>query len=85
MFTLGEYLFSHCLRVRPNVLSSSSARHTYLIPLIVSAHRLLLINPYAFSLKHMPTVPIVGMGKEGRTLIGPWGYLNRKLPFIELP
>ena len=25
------------------------------------------------SLKHMPTVPIVGMGKEGRTLIGPWG------------
>ena len=37
------------------------------------------------SLKYMPTVPIVGMGKEGRTLIGTWGYLNRKLPFIELP
>ena len=37
------------------------------------------------SLELMPTVPIVGVGKEGRTLIGPWGYLNRKLPFIELP
>ena len=33
----------------------------------------------------MPTVLIVGVGKEGRKLIGPWGYLNRKLPFIELP
>ena len=44
---------------------------------------LLLLLP---SLKHMPTVPIVGMGKEGHTLICPWGYLNRKLPFmIELP
>ena len=37
------------------------------------------------SLKHIPTVPIVSMGKEGRTLIGPLGYLNRKLPFIALP
>ena len=37
------------------------------------------------SLKHMPTVPIVSMGKEGRTLIGPLGYLNRKTPFIALP
>ena len=36
------------------------------------------------SLKHMSTVPVVGVGKEGRALIGPWGYLNRKLPFIEL-
>ena len=35
-------------------------------------------------LKHMSTVPIVGMGKRGRTLIGPWGCLNRKLPFKEL-
>ena len=32
----------------------------------------------------MPTVPVVGMGKEERTLIGPWGCLDRKLPFIEL-
>ena len=41
---------------------------------------------YAPSLKYMPTVPVVvGVGKEGRTLIRPWGYLNRKLPFIELP
>ena len=23
--------------------------------------------------------------KEGRILISSWGYLNRKLPFIELP
>ena len=36
-------------------------------------------------MKHMPTVPIVGVGKMGRTLIGLWVYLNRKLPFIELP
>ena len=36
------------------------------------------------SLKYVPTVLIVGVGKEGRTLIGPWGYLNGKLPFIEL-
>ena len=34
---------------------------------------------------HMPTVPVMGVGKEGRTVIGPWGYLNKKLPFIELP
>lgn len=32
----------------------------------------------------MPVVLIVGMGKEGRTIIDPWGYLVRKLPFIEL-
>ena len=37
------------------------------------------------SLKYVPTVAIAGMGKEGRTLIGPRGYLNRKLQFIELP
>ena len=37
-------------------------------------------------LKHMSTVPaVVGVGKEEHTLIGPWGYLNRQLPFIELP
>ena len=35
--------------------------------------------------KHVPTVPVAGVGKEGHTLIGPWGYLNRKLPFMELP
>ena len=40
---------------------------------------------YNLSLKYVPTVPVVGVGKEGRTLIGPWGYLNRKLAFIELP
>ena len=34
---------------------------------------------------HMPIVPVVGVGKDGRTVIGPWDYLNRKLPFIELP
>ena len=37
------------------------------------------------SLKYVPTVPVVGVGKEGRTLVGPWGFLNRKLSFIELP
>ena len=31
------------------------------------------------SLKYVPPVPIVGVEKEGRTLIGIWGYLNRKL------
>ena len=35
--------------------------------------------------RNVPTVPIVGVGKDGRTSIGPRGYLNRKLPFIELP
>ena len=34
---------------------------------------------------YVPTVPIVGMGKDGRILAGPWGYLNRKLSFVELP
>ena len=34
---------------------------------------------------HMPTVPVAGVGKEGRPLIDPWGYLNRKLPVVELP
>ena len=29
---------------------------------------------------------LYAVGKDGRrTVIGPWGYLNRKLPFIELP
>ena len=37
------------------------------------------------SLKHIPTVPEVGIGKEGRTLNGPLGYLKGKLPFVELP
>ena len=39
----------------------------------------------AGSFMHMPIVPVVGVGKDGRTVVGPWGYLNRKLPFIELP
>ena len=34
------------------------------------------------SLKHMPTVPVVVVGNEGRVLIGAWGYLIRKLSFI---
>ena len=33
---------------------------------------------------HMPIVPVVGVGKDGRTVIGPWDCLNRKLSFIEL-
>ena len=37
------------------------------------------------SSKYMPAVSaFVGVGKEGRTLIGSWGYLNRKLTFVEL-
>ena len=43
------------------------------------------ISIKTYSLKYVPTVPIVGVGKGGPTSIGPWGYLNRKLPFIELP
>lgn len=27
---------------------------------------------------------VVGVGKEGRSNVGSWGYLNRKLPFVEL-
>ena len=27
---------------------------------------------------------IVGVGKEGRTLTGPWGYLNRQNPLLDL-
>ena len=57
-------------------LSSKSAWHTYLKPLIISAHRLLLINPYVVS--------VVGVRKEGLALTSPRGYLNRKLPFVEL-
>lgn len=34
---------------------------------------------------HAHTVTVVSVCKEGCTLIGPWGYLNRKLPFAELP
>lgn len=29
--------------------------------------------------------PVVGAGKERRALIGPRDYLNRNIPFIELP
>ena len=42
-------------------------------------------NAVSLVFTHMPTVPVVGVRKDGRTVIGPWGYLNRKLPFIELP
>lgn len=35
--------------------------------------------------KHTPIVPVVGVRKEGRTLIGKCGDLNWKLPLIELP
>ena len=35
--------------------------------------------------ENMPTVLVVGVGKEGRTIIDPSGYLNRELPFVELP
>ena len=39
---------------------------------------------YSFKKVYTLTVPVVvGVGKEeGRTLIGPWGYLNRKLPLL---
>lgn len=33
----------------------------------------------AFLEAHASTVPVMDVGKEGRTLIGPLGYLNRKL------
>ena len=32
------------------------------------------------SLKFVPTVPVVGVRKEGRKLIGPWGYRNTEPP-----
>ena len=35
--------------------------------------------------KHMPAVPVVGVENEGRILICSWDYLNKNLPFIELP
>ena len=54
------------------------------MPLIISAHRLLVINLYNSSLEHMPTVSVVGVRKEGFKLNSPRGYLNRKLPFVEL-
>lgn len=33
---------------------------------------------------YMPTLPVVGLGKEWRTIMSPWGYLNRKLSLIGL-
>ena len=48
--------------------------------------RQVLIAMYtAFIEVHSYTAPVVGVGKERCTLIGPWGYLKRKLSFIELP
>ena len=35
-----------------------------------------------YSFFDVPTAPVAGVGKEGRALIGSWGYLNRTLPFI---
>ena len=32
----------------------------------------------------MPTVSVVGVREAGLTLIIPQGYLNKKLPFVEL-
>lgn len=32
----------------------------------------------------MPTLLVVGVGEKGYILIGPWGYLNWKLPFVKL-
>ena len=37
------------------------------------------------SFAHIPTVPVAGVEKEERASIGPWGYLNRQFPLIELP
>lgn len=34
------------------------------------------------SLKHMPPLSVVGVGQEGRILISPRGYLNRKLQLL---
>lgn len=31
------------------------------------------------------SIPIVGVGKEGRSSTGLWGFLNRQRPLIELP
>ena len=33
----------------------------------------------------MPTVQVVGVGKERHTLIGQWGYLKRTPMLLELP
>ena len=68
-------------RIDENILSS-------LEYLMMAAKQLVarcIVHSKLPSLKHMPTVTIVGVGKEERTLIGAWGYLNWKLPFIELP
>ena len=35
-------------------------------------------------ISHRSTVPIVGMGKERRTRTGPWRYLKRQHPLLEL-
>ena len=34
---------------------------------------------------HMPTVPVVGMGKEGRTIIDPWGSADREQDWQPYP
>ena len=48
-------------------------------------HVVLIIHNILPFLKHMPTVPVVVVGKEGRTKIGPWSHLIRNIPFVELP
>ena len=34
---------------------------------------------------HMPTVPAVGVGKEGRTVIGPWGSADHEQDWQPYP
>ena len=45
------------------------------------------INNYSDTVcvSHMSTLSIIGVGKERRTLVGPWGYLKRLHPLLELP
>lgn len=39
---------------------------------------------HTHSLTLMSPVPNVGAGKDAHTLVGLWGYLNSKIPFIEV-
>lgn len=46
--------------------------------------------PLIPSIKHIRrvfvlTVPVAGVGNEGRIILGPSSYLNTNLPFVELP
>ena len=45
-----------------------------------------LYNAAFLEAQCIPTfIAVVGMGKDGRKLIGLWGYLNRKLSIIGVP